>query len=62
MMGLGMGDGGRASPAPLPGLTFWTQGFGALGEFKGDGNAATADRSLGGFVSGVDAGLGGGWR
>ena len=33
-----------------------------VGEFDGNGNAATADRTLGGFLSGVDAGLGGGWR
>jgi outer membrane autotransporter protein len=63
MMGLGMGGGGSApSPASGSGLAFWTQGFGAWGDFDGDGNAASADRTTGGFLSGVDAGLGGGWR
>jgi outer membrane autotransporter protein len=61
MMGLGMNDRG-SSALPANGLTFWTQGFGSWGDFKGDGNAAGADRTLGGFVSGVDAGLGGTWR
>lgn len=62
MMGLGMGGGGAAAPASGSGLAFWTQGFGAWGDFDGDGNAASADRTTGGFLSGVDAGLGGGWR
>ncbi|MEM7398572.1 MAG: autotransporter domain-containing protein, partial [Pseudomonadota bacterium] len=48
-------------PAAQP-VAFWTQGFGAWGSFEGDGNAATADRNLGGFISGMDAGLGGSWR
>jgi outer membrane autotransporter protein len=43
-------------------LAAWTQGFGSWGDFKSDGNAASADRTLGGFISGVDAGFGGGWR
>lgn len=68
MMGLGAKVAPSNYEAPLPqpaygsGLTFWTQGFGAWGSFDGDGNAATAERTLGGFLSGVDAGLGGGWR
>ena len=68
MMGLGMGlgmgkGGGKAAPAPSStGLVAWTQGFGSWGDFKSDGNAASADRTLGGFISGIDAGLGGGWR
>jgi outer membrane autotransporter protein len=49
------------APARQP-LAFWTQGFGAWGDFNGDGNAATADRNLGGFVSGMDANIGSGWR
>ena len=60
MSGLGMGSGYAAPPAP--GLAFWTQGFGSWGDFQGNGNAARADRTLGAFVSGVDAELGGGWR
>jgi outer membrane autotransporter protein len=61
MMGLGM-DSEHAAAPMTSGLAFWTQGFGSWGTFDGDGNAASADRTLGGFVSGVDAGLGGGWR
>jgi len=56
-MALGYGD----KPAPSP-LAFWTRAYGAWGNFNGDGNAATADRDLGGFVSGMDAGIGGSWR
>ena len=48
-------------PAPSP-LAFWTHAYGAWGNFNGDGNAATADRNLGGFVSGMDAQVGGSWR
>lgn len=44
--------------APAQPLAFWTQGFGAWGTFDGDGNAATADRNLGGFISGMDADIG----
>lgn len=43
-------------------LMFWTDGYGAWGKFSGDGNAASADRSLGGFVSGMDVDIGSGWR
>ena len=38
-------------------LAFWTRAYGAWADFNGDGNAATADRNLGGFVSGMDAQL-----
>jgi outer membrane autotransporter protein len=63
MMGLGMGSGnGAGVPPSASGLTFWTQAFGAWGQFDGNGNAATADRALGGFLSGVDGSLGDGWR
>ena len=52
-----------APPPPAgPDLVFWTRGFGAWGNFEGNGNAASASRQLGGFVSGLDAGVGGGWR
>lgn len=66
MMGLGMGssrDAGAygAPPAASP-LVFWTQAFGSWGDADGNGNAATAKRNVGGFLSGVDAGLGYGWR
>ncbi len=47
-------------------LAFWTQGYGAWGDFDSDGNAASADRDLGGFISGMDADIGqafgGSWR
>ena len=49
-------------PAYGEGLVFWTQAYGSWGEYDGNGNAATLDRSLGGFVSGVDTGLPGNWR
>ena len=60
---LGYGYDGKAlvEPERAP-LAFWAQGFGAWGAFSGDGNAATADRDLGGFVSGMDANIGGSWR
>lgn len=43
-------------------LAFWAQGFGVWGDFDGDGHAADIDRTIGGFVSGVDVSLSGGWR
>ena len=49
------------APARQP-LAFWTQGYGAWGDFDSDGNAASADRDLGGFISGMDADIGSGWR
>jgi len=62
-MALGYGHDGKSLVAPeRQPLAFWTQGFGAWGDFDGDGNAATADRDLGGFVSGMDAQISGSWR
>jgi outer membrane autotransporter protein len=49
-------------PASGHGLAFWTRGFGAWGSLDSNGNAASLDRNLGGFVSGVDASIGNGWR
>lgn len=43
-------------------LAFWTHAYGAWGDFASDGNAAEATRDLGGFVSGMDAHVGGSWR
>lgn len=40
---------------------FWMQGFGNWGDWDGDGNAASLDRSTGGSVAGVDT-LVGDWR
>jgi len=48
-------------PGPTP-LAFWTRAFGAWGDFDSDGNAASADRDLGGFISGMDADIGASWR
>ncbi|MFA6140369.1 MAG: autotransporter outer membrane beta-barrel domain-containing protein, partial [Hyphomicrobium sp.] len=62
-MALGASTNDDASaPAFRSGLAFWTQAYGAWGDFKGNGNAASADRTLGGFVSGMDANIGGSWR
>ncbi len=61
-MALGATGKNRSGGAPASNLAFWTQGYGAWGDLNGNGNAASVDRTLGGFVSGVDAGLGGGWR
>jgi len=71
MMGLGMGreaseDTTGHDEAPLPaygaGLTFWTQGFGSWGLLDGNANAASAKRTLGGFLSGVDMEITNSWR
>lgn len=43
-----------AAPPPSP-YTAWGTGFGDFGRNGGDGNAASLDRSLGGFVLGIDA-------
>jgi hypothetical protein len=43
---------GAPPPAYGPGLVFWTNAFGAWADFDGNKNAASADRNLGGFVSG----------
>ncbi len=64
MMGLGMGqgvtaDGQVAAASPI---TFWTQAYGAWADFESNGNAAGANRSLGGFMSGMDAMLNDNWR
>lgn len=60
-MGLAPRDA-YAPPPAAPNLAFWTRAFGAWGDLEGNGNAATAARQLGGFISGMDAGVGGGWR
>jgi len=61
-MALSAGHDTGAIPDYGRGLTFWTRGFGSWGKFDGNGNAATADRTLGGFISGMDAAAGDGWR
>ena len=60
-MALGYSDKSSPPPARSP-LAFWTHAFGAWANFDSDGNAATANRNLGGFVSGMDANIGGSWR
>jgi outer membrane autotransporter protein len=55
------GDKSLSAPARAH-LAFWTHAFGAWANFGSDGNAATANRNLGGFVSGMDAQVGGSWR
>ncbi len=62
-MSLGAGYGAvRAAPPADHDLAWWSRAFGAWGRYDSNGNAATTDRNLGGFVTGVDAGLGAGWR
>jgi outer membrane autotransporter protein len=43
-------------------LAAWTQAYSARGTFEGDTNAATANRRLGGFITGMDTRLPSGWR
>jgi outer membrane autotransporter protein len=50
------------SPATDTVVAAWTQAIGAWGKQRSDGNAATASRSLGGFVIGVDATFDRTWR
>jgi outer membrane autotransporter protein len=61
-MALGATNVGPSAAPTDNGLAFWGQGYGAWGQLDGNDNAAGVDRTLGGFVSGVDTGLGGGWR
>jgi fibronectin-binding autotransporter adhesin len=46
---------GPSVPADV--FAAWGQAFGSFGHIGGDGNAATVDRSMGGFVLGLDATL-----
>ncbi len=43
-----------ASPAAVPATYSWIQAIDSWGRFGGDGDAATASRSLGGFFAGID--------
>jgi outer membrane autotransporter protein len=50
-------------PVPDSGVyTSWGQAFGAFGRIGGNGNAASADRSLGGLVTGIDTSFDARWR
>ena len=64
MMGLGMGSDAADDHdlAVISPITFWAQGYGAWADFDGNGNAAGANRTLGGFMSGMDAMLNDSWR
>ncbi|MGH6792221.1 MAG: autotransporter domain-containing protein, partial [Methyloceanibacter sp.] len=62
VMALGYEGKSLAAPPPSSGAAFWTRGYGAWGDFEGDGNAASADRDLGGFISGIDTQISGTWR
>ncbi len=44
-----------AKLAPGYDATVWTQAYGAWGQIAGDGNAASLDSSIAGFLMGVDA-------
>ncbi|MBP1872206.1 outer membrane autotransporter protein [Ensifer adhaerens] len=45
---------GNGTEADMGELAIWSQGFGSWGRWDGDGNAAKADRSIGGFFVGAD--------
>ncbi|MFO0990795.1 MAG: autotransporter domain-containing protein [Hyphomicrobiales bacterium] len=55
------GVGGPEGPAASQ-VGFWTQAFGSWASYDGNDNTAGGKRDLGGFVSGLDVGLDGGWR
>jgi outer membrane autotransporter protein len=61
-LGAGIGDDARSAPARNSGIAFWTHGYGSWGDVDASSEAAAAERQLGGFVSGMDAALGGTWR
>ncbi|MDI6837222.1 MAG: autotransporter domain-containing protein [Rhizobiaceae bacterium] len=44
----------HSAPADADGLLAWGHAFGAWGSSDGDGNAAALDRSIGGFLAGID--------
>ena len=54
--------GARSDGAMLGGLTLWSEGLGAWGKTDGDANAASLDRSTGGFLLGADAAISDDWR
>jgi len=47
-------DGLRRAPADGEGLLAWGHAFGAWGTSDGDGNTATLNRSIGGFLAGLE--------
>ena len=56
----GWPSGAQASQGQA--FTSWVQAIGAWGHANGDGNAAALNRTVGGFVSGVDATFDRRWR
>jgi len=55
-------SGPDGDPAAPWNLSFWGQGFGSSGQIGGNGNAATLNRSLDGFIVGADASPDPGYR
>src|SRR5690606_30029481 len=49
-------------PALAPAWGFWGEGFGSWGKTERTPNTAKADRSTGGFLLGLDGGVGDTWR
>ncbi|WP_208948417.1 autotransporter domain-containing protein [Segnochrobactrum spirostomi] len=54
---IGQSGSGQETAKLAPGYdaTVWTQAYGAWGQTAGDGNAASVDRTIGGFFTGIDA-------
>lgn len=55
-------DGPVSVAATTDRFAVWGQGFGAWGQWKGDGNAAQLNRTTGGFIVGVDGKVSDVWR
>ncbi len=53
----GQSGGGQSTAKLAPGYdaTVWAQGYGGWGQIASDGNAASVDSSIAGFLMGVDA-------
>jgi outer membrane autotransporter protein len=58
---LAYGPGAGSTPVTHSGPVFWSQGFGAWGSARSDGNAARLDSSTGGVLGGTDIFVGD-WR
>jgi outer membrane autotransporter protein len=58
--------GRRPEPAYQPdmtqGMVYWARAFGSWGQFDSNTNAATAQRNMGGFITGLDGRMAPGWR
>ncbi|WP_208948532.1 autotransporter outer membrane beta-barrel domain-containing protein [Segnochrobactrum spirostomi] len=54
---IGQSGSGQETAKLAPGYdaTVWTQAYGAWGQTAGNGNAASVDRTIGGFFTGIDA-------